>query len=412
MISAAEALIVPVVDSEFASLIPPLSLDERNQLERNVIAEGCREPLIVWSNGNILLDGHNRLGICKSHNLLYSVASKDFADRDEAKRWMLENQLGRRNLTPESVAYLRGKLYREEKKSVGGDGSNQHEQLGKTYHKATTAEQLADRFKVTEKTIRNDAKFSEQLDELAEELGSDFQKEVLSRDSRFGRADIAELHAAEPEAKRKVWSAVKGGKTARDALRSSRREERIAKIVEISAGNEELKTPRLYALIYADPPWEYEHVKTANRGLDNHYPTMTLEAICAMPVADCCTPDAVLFLWTTSPKLQESFAVIEAWGFTYRTSMVWVKDKIGMGYYARQKHELLLICTRGSPPTPVESARPPSVIEAPRGRHSEKPVKFYELIESMYPELPKIELFSRAPRDGWDSFGNQAKEAS
>lgn len=230
------------------------------------------------------------------------------------------------------------------------------------------------------------------------------------------REEIARVSAEAPE---DFEAALASGdpkaavsKLVNDRKKTAKRAARIAKIVEISAGNEELKTPRLYALIYADPPWEYEHVKTANRGLDNHYPTMTLEAICAMPVADCCTPDAVLFLWTTSPKLQESFAVIEAWGFTYRTSMVWVKDKIGMGYYARQKHELLLICTRGSPPTPVESARPPSVIEAPRGRHSEKPVKFYELIESMYPELPKIELFSRAPRDGWDSFGNQAKEAS
>jgi N6-adenosine-specific RNA methylase IME4 len=197
-----------------------------------------------------------------------------------------------------------------------------------------------------------------------------------------------------------------------DRKKAIKRAERIAKIVEISAGNSDLKTTRLYPIVYADPPWEYEHVKTANRDLANHYPTMPLADICALPVADTCTPDAVLFLWATSPKLEEAFSVIAAWGFSYRTNMVWVKDKIGMGYYARQQHELLLICTRGNPPTPSESSRPPSVIQEPRGKHSEKPARFYEVIEAMYPELAKLELFSRLPRAGWESFGNQAKEAS
>lgn len=162
-----------------------------------------------------------------------------------------------------------------------------------------------------------------------------------------------------------------------------------------------------YSVIYADPPWRYEHIETENRAIENHYPTMELADICALPVGGLAAEDAVLFMWATSPKLAEAMQVVEAWGFNYRTSMVWVKHAIGMGYYARQRHELLLIATKGQPRVPPPAARPDSVQEWPRGRHSEKPEVFYELIEQMYPDWPRIELFARARREGWDAWGNE-----
>lgn len=160
-----------------------------------------------------------------------------------------------------------------------------------------------------------------------------------------------------------------------------------------------------FSVIYADPPWRYEHTKTQNREIENHYPTMELEAICALdvPAAD----DAVLFLWATSPKLEEAMRVIDAWGFTYRTCAVWDKQKIGMGYYFRQQHELLLVAAKGSLPVPDPSDRVSSVISAPRGEHSKKPDVVYELIESMYHGHQMLELFCREPREGWASWGNQ-----
>jgi N6-adenosine-specific RNA methylase IME4 len=149
-------------------------------------------------------------------------------------------------------------------------------------------------------------------------------------------------------------------------------------------------------------------VATDNRAIENHYGTMDLDAICALPVAQAATPDAVLFLWATSPKLAEAMRVIDAWGFTYRTCMVWVKDKIGMGYYARQQHELLLIATRGELPAPAPANRPASVVVSPRQRHSKKPPVFYTVIERMYPEFRRRELFARDARAGWEPpWGNQ-----
>ncbi len=199
-------------------------------------------------------------------------------------------------------------------------------------------------------------------------------------------------------------------KQAQQERTAERRQERIERIVEISQGNSDLdELDGQYPIIYADPPWRYEHVKTENRAIENHYPTMDLDEICALPVSDIATPDSVLFLWTTSPKLAESMQVIDAWGYTYRTCMVWDKDRIGMGYYARQQHELLLIATRGSVPVPEPENRPPSVVRIRRDdEHSSKPVEFYAMIERMYPELRKLELFARCRREGWAAWGNQA----
>jgi N6-adenosine-specific RNA methylase IME4 len=180
-------------------------------------------------------------------------------------------------------------------------------------------------------------------------------------------------------------------------------------LIEISAGNTELPTSRRYPVILADPPWRYEHPPmSGSRVVENHYPTMTLEEMSELRVADLATPDTVLFMWATSPMLEQALVLIRHWGFNYRTCAVWVKPSIGMGYFFRQRHELLLVATHGSPPMPHPGERPPSVIESPRGAHSEKPIETYEFIERMYPELPKIELFARRPRGGWACWGNEA----
>lgn len=162
-----------------------------------------------------------------------------------------------------------------------------------------------------------------------------------------------------------------------------------------------------YRLIYADPPWRYDFSVSDSRKIENQYPTMEVGQICGLPIRSLAATDAVLFLWGTSPKLIEAFDVIEAWGFDYTTCMVWRKDKIGMGYYARQQHELLLIATCGNPTPPPAASRPPSVIDGVRAEHSRKPEVFYELIERMYPRAKKVELFCRKPRTGWDAWGNE-----
>lgn len=188
-----------------------------------------------------------------------------------------------------------------------------------------------------------------------------------------------------------------------------RRTDRITKIAEIAmASIDSLTNVGRYPLIYADPPWRYDFSKDDADQIENHYPTMTLEEICALPVAEASTDDCALFLWTTSPKLEEAFAALKAWGFTYRTCAIWDKTWIGPGYYFRQRHELLLVATKGNLPSPLPANRPDSIFTEKRTRHSRKPEIAYQLIEQMYPELPKLELFARSARAGWTAWGNES----
>jgi N6-adenosine-specific RNA methylase IME4 len=162
----------------------------------------------------------------------------------------------------------------------------------------------------------------------------------------------------------------------------------------------------VYDVVYADPPWNYYYKTRGNP--EYHYSVMDGEEICELRVPSA--GDAVLFLWATNPKLPEALKVVDSWGFKYKTCMVWVKDRIGTGFYVRGQHELLLIATKGSVPTPVNDTRPSSVLVAPRREHSRKPDEVYELIEAMYPGRQYLELFARGHRMGWTMWGDEASD--
>jgi N6-adenosine-specific RNA methylase IME4 len=189
----------------------------------------------------------------------------------------------------------------------------------------------------------------------------------------------------------------------------SDRNEPFRKLVEISKGNIKLGRSQRYPVILADPPWRFSLGGHFNRAPENHYPTMPLDEICKLPVSKIATDDAVLFIWTPNAHPAHCMKVIESWAFNYITNLVWVKDRVGLGFYVRSQHELLLIATRGKMPLPNPKSRVSSVINAPRGKHSEKPVEAYEIIERMYPQLPKIELFARGSREGWKCWGNESQ---
>lgn len=189
--------------------------------------------------------------------------------------------------------------------------------------------------------------------------------------------------------------------------RNERRKIRLDNIQKISAGNKELNLDETYPIILADPPWFYTF-GNEERNIQINYPTMKLEDICNLKVPQLAQKNALLFLWATSPKLHEAMQVISAWDFQYKTCAVWVKNRPITGYYFRQQHELLLIATRGSGiPTPLPQNRPTSIIPGLVRAHSQKPDELYLIIENMYPELAKIELFARKKREGWDCWGNE-----
>ena len=170
-----------------------------------------------------------------------------------------------------------------------------------------------------------------------------------------------------------------------------------------------------YSCILCDPPWAYRvwNKKGPGRCAENHYPTMTLQNICALPVAEIADKDCALFLWATYPNLQEAFDVINAWGFKYKTvAFTWVKRNkkssgwfVGLGYWTRANAEVCLLATKGSPRRMSKSVR--QIIDTAVERHSKKPDITRERIVELLGDVPRIELFAREKADGWDVFGNE-----
>jgi len=405
----------PKVDPEFAALIPPLTTEERAGLEEALAREGCRDALVVWRG--TLLDGHNRLEICTRRGIEYrTVEVTGVEDRVDAECWIIRNQFGRRNLT----SYTRGRLALalEERLAVqakarqaaaGGDKRSAAAKVGAGSVVQNSA-QAVDRTRDAVAAAAGVSHATTDAVKLVEKHGTKELK-AAAESGKVAPSAAAEIARLPAEKQREVLEAgtTKAvAKAVREERTNERRKERVERLVEISRGDEPLSAPSRHPVIYADPPWRYEHAESESRAIENKYPTMTLEEICALPVGDVTTDDCVLFMWATSPKLAESMQVVTSWGFTYRTCAVWVKDKIGMGYYFRQQHELLLVATKGKPPTPAPGNRPPSVVASPRGEHSAKPEMVYDIIEAMYPEFSKLEMFCRKARPGWSVWGNQS----
>ncbi len=164
--------------------------------------------------------------------------------------------------------------------------------------------------------------------------------------------------------------------------------------------------PTLPNLVLADPPWRYEFAETDSRQIENQYPSATIDEIISHKPDT--QPDCVLLLWGTVAKLREAFEVLDGWGFEYKTHAVWDKEKIGMGYWFRGQHELLIVATKGKMSPPEQTDRVSSVFREARGKHSAKPECVYQWIEKAFKDHIKLEMYCRAPRDGWMVFGNEA----
>lgn len=196
-------------------------------------------------------------------------------------------------------------------------------------------------------------------------------------------------------------------KEERKAAHRAEREQAVAEQIKTENGKsiDLFNTTEKYRVIYADPPWSYGDKQNIDGlgGAVKHYPTMKLEEICELPIP--AEDNAVLFLWVTSPLLEDSFKVINAWGFKYKTSFVWDKIAHNMGHYNSVRHEFLLVATKGSC-TPDNIKLFDSVVSINRTEHSKKPEEFRNIIDTLYTYGKKLELFARDAAEGWDVWGN------
>nr|MDO8114944.1 DNA modification methylase [Candidatus Sigynarchaeota archaeon] len=254
------------IDPEFSKLIQPLTREEYGGLEKSIVEHGFDPALgkiITWKDhGKIIVDGHTRYRICRVHEKPYEFEEKEFASRDEVKIWIINNQLNRRNLTPEQRAYLIGKRYESEKKDVGAPGGSENaashgsqrvmsrlENNGVTFtplvpganpvpkpgeKRSKTSQKLADKAKVSEKTIHNAAAFAKAIDAIAANTGIQPQA-ILSRDMAATQQIVKDVAKMPKESQQKVMEKIKGSKgmkASRDVVKQEKQEIKRAEMVE------------------------------------------------------------------------------------------------------------------------------------------------------------------------------------
>jgi N6-adenosine-specific RNA methylase IME4 len=381
-----------------AEIFPLLEGEAFAELIKDIAAKGLHEP-IVLHEGRIL-DGRNRYRGCQEAGVAPRFEIYTGAD---PLGYFISLNLKRRHLDESQRAMVAARI------ATLQLGANQHTRGSENL---PTQVQAAELLNVSDRSVRSartvQAAGASELVEAVDrgDLKVSVAANIATLSKEEQRAILANLDQRE---------ILNVAKDIRAQHMEQRHAERIKRLAKISEGSAALPTGQRFPVIYADPPWYfevYDSVSGTARTPDAYYPCMSTEEICALSVCELATDDAALFLWTTAPHLQESFRVIEAWGFRYTTNIAWMKDKAGLGYWVRNQHELLLIATRGSMPSPAPSRRPTSIIQSPRREHSRKPDEAHALIERMYPDLPKIELFARGTRAGWAAWGNQAGEAA
>ena len=389
-------------------LIPPMSEEDYNNLKEDIRRNGILQPIDITYN-NVILDGHHRVKAAKELGIKeveVRIPELLYIDEDE---YLISVALNRRHLTEGQKAVLANeymkRLSKKRKSEAGKKAINARWHPDKEYDEITLISSNKDEVDRSRKLAAERLKVSERkimyVHEI-EEAEENKEKKVIYEKLRTGELQLheARIIAQLPEDKREIVleKKLETKKDIRSIVREINNAEKNQNVKPIPEGK--------FSIIYADPPWEYEFSNSNMRDIENHYPTLELEKIKVIKIpAD---DNAMLFLWTPAPKLEEALEVMKAWGFYYRTNIVWVKDKIGTGYYSRGKHELLLIGIKGEGiGTPLPENRPESVILAERTEHSKKPDIFYEIIEKMYPKHSKIELFARNKRDGWGAWGNE-----
>ncbi|AXK66459.1 MT-A70 family methyltransferase [Burkholderia sp. IDO3] len=372
-----------------AALFPPMSDGEFAELMADIGTNGQQMPILVYRNK--IVDGRERLRAC--HKLGIEPVYKDVGKLDvPTSAFIVSQNLHRRHLSDSQRAMIAAKLSNTKK------GTNQHTA------EAVSQKQAASACNVSVDSLQRASKVLESGHEDLIQSVESGELDVSNAATliTLPREELDDL--VQRSAKEMIARAKKERDEARDELRK-RKLEQIDKTRKNSQPFDHGVGP--FNVIYADPPWDY--IPEVQLG----YPAMKLDAICdLLRGSKAVSPDAVLFLWVPASLIAEGLKVIEAWGFRYITHAIWHKGESGMGSYFRMAHEVLMFATRGSTAIPEvpTGARPGSVFSYRRGMHSQKPEELYWVIERMYPELPKMELFRRGvSRDGWYSWGNEVQ---
>ena len=338
-------------------------LGDLRGLADSIAEVGLLHPVVVTPEGR-LIAGLRRLEACRT--LGWTEIPVTVVDLYQAARGEAHENFVRKDLLPSEIVALKRAIEPMERR----EARQRQGSRADLCHPATVAERQGDA-----------------RDKIARYLG-------------VGRTTIeraeAVVDAAEEEPEEYGYLVEQMDRSGKVAG-AYRRLEVLRQAKELNAAPPELPTGP-FQVIVVDPPWRYA------TGNSLPYPTMDIEEIKAMPVADLADDDAILWLWTTNAHLRVAFDVVEAWGFEYKALLTWVKDRMGTGEWLRGRTEHCLLASRGKPV--FIHGTHSTVLEAARREHSRKPEEFYALVEATCAG-GKVELFARQQRPGWRAFGNQ-----
>lgn len=377
-----------------ADLFPLIEGDDFDAFAADIRANGLRNPIIL--HDGLILDGRNRLRACKAAGV---PARFEPYRGDDPLAFVLSLNLARRHLNESQRAMVAAKLANVGHGGARASGSSQDANL---QLENISREKAADMLHVSARSVASAAQV------IAHAQPGLLRACEQGRIAVSAAAQAAKLH---PAVQTEIVQRADAGQdnVVRTVLKKGVRSAR-----EADLGRKQRALPqKRYGVIYADPEWRFEvwsRETGLDRSADNHYPTSPAADLVARDMSSIAAEDCVCFLWTTAPMLPLGLQVLQSGGFDYCSHVIWDKDRIGTGYWFRNKHEILLIGVRGRPPAPAMGAQWPSVIFESVGAHSAKPEIFAEMIEAYFPTLPKIELNRRGPaRPGWDAWGNEAE---
>lgn len=388
------------IDSEFANYIRPLSDEEFEKLKESIKLEGIRDPLVVW-NG-FLIDGYHRYKIATELEIEFKTIEIDLPDKEAVKEWIIKNQLGRRNLTEQEASYYRGKLYESRK---------QHQYIhpkseAQNVPRINTAEEIGREYGVSHMTVKRDAQFSQAVDKVAEEVGEEAKRAILSGQANIPKKDVEKLIEIKQEAPEFIEPVLNGEITISKAVQETKRKKITEKLNDIETV-EAKAVEGVFDVIVIDPPWPMEKIEreVAPNQVEFEYPTMTIEEIKELKIP--CADDCHVWLWTTQKYLPVAFQILQAWNLKYVCTFVWHKPGGFQPFELPQYNcEFALYAKKGNPKF-VDFKDFKLCFDAPRGAHSEKPEFFYNLVRRVTAGR-RLDMFNRRKIEGFETWGKEA----
>lgn len=380
-----------------ADIFPMILATDLKVLASDIAANGQVEPILLLEG--MVLDGRNRQAACGLAGIEPIYAEFDGTD---PLSFVLSKNLHRRHLSESQRAIAAAMIVDWER------GVNQATSGSANLPTRRAAEKLS----VSERAVTAARRVREHgAPELIDAIRAG--KVSVHAGEALSELQHAEQARVVRDEKKAIVAKAKEIRAEQAKVRHAVRTATLSHIAEKGREAAPDKIIGPYPVIYADPPWRFgawSEVTGHNKSAENHYPTMETDDICRLfaDIGTPCTEDAVLFLWATNPMLLDGLRVMEAWGFTYVHHWIWDKEVAGTGYWGRDRHELLLVGKRGKFPAPLMGTQPETVHRERKGKHSAKPAYFAETIERLWPDLPKLELFCRSPRPGWNAWGFEA----